>query len=131
MLSNTQYIHTLFPSLIHTYTHTHTHTQLFSSLQFPSLCLQFYTLINYICESFPDKLPSLPDQLFLTCMHLLETGLHHYGVEVRILCLESIEGVASCGARLEALQSSQTLSDILEHFLKVYIHTCIHTYSRT
>ena len=59
-------------------------------------------------------------------MHLLETGLHHYGVEVRILCLESIEGVASCGARLEALQSSQTLSDILEHFLKVYIHTYIH-----
>ena len=56
-------------------------------------------------------------------MHLLETGLHHYGVEVRILCLESI---ASCGARLEALQSSQTLSDILEHFLKVYIHTYIH-----
>ena len=98
-------------------------TLLFSSLQFPSLCLQFYTLINYICESFPDKLPSLPDQLFLTCMHLLETGLHHYGVEVRILCLESIEGVASCGARLE---SSQTLSDILEHFLKVYIHTYIH-----
>ena len=58
---------------------------------------------DYICESFPDKL-----QLFLTCMHLLETGLHHYGVEVRILCLESIEGVASCGARLESLQSSQT-----------------------
>ena len=57
-------------------------------------------------------------------MHLLETGLHHYGVEVRILCLESIDGVASCGARLEELQSSQTLSDILEHFLKVY-------YSRT
>ena len=56
-------------------------------------------------------------------MHLLETGLHHYGVEVRILCLESIEGVASCGARLEALQSSQTLSDILEHFLKVYSRT--------
>ena len=38
---------------------------------------------------------------------------------MRVLCLESIEGVASCQMRVEALKSSQTLTNILEHFLKV------------
>ena len=89
------------------------------SLQFPSLCRQFYTLINYVCESFPDRLPSLPDHLFLAFMRLVESGLNDYGTEVRVLCLESIEGVATCRVRMEALQSSQALTHILEHFLKV------------
>ena len=94
-----------------------------SSLSVISSTLSSTTSVRASLTSCP---PRVPDQLFLTCMHLLETGLHHYGVEVRILCLESIEGVASCEARLEELQSSQTLSDILEHFLKVYIHTYIY-----
>jgi hypothetical protein len=88
-------------------------------LKFPTLCRQFYTLINYICATFPEKLPTLPDDLFLACMQLLEAGLQEYGVEVRILCLESIEGVAACRAGVESLQSSQALTHIVEHFLKV------------
>ena len=52
-------------------------------------------------------------------MDLLETGLHNYGPEVRILCLEGIEGVASCHARAGPPHSSQTLTDVLQHFLKV------------
>ena len=123
---------------IHTYTPIHVHTSPLSpplSLplllpplpQFPSLCRQFYTLVNYICESFPERLPSLPDQLFLSCMHLLESGLHDYGVEVTILCLESIEGVAVCRRKDEALQSSPALTHILEHFLKVHVHNVLYT----
>ena len=108
--------------------------------QFPNLCRQFYTLVNYICESFPERLATLPEQLFLACMQLLERGVADYGVEVCTLSLESIEGVASSQARaesqslggvassqesLQSLQSSQTLTQILEHFLKVLVCVCV------
>ena len=59
-------------------------------------------------------------------MHLLESGLHDYGVEVTILCLESIEGVAVCRRKDEALQSSPALTHILEHFLKVHVNLYTH-----
>ncbi|CAI8005530.1 Exportin-4 [Geodia barretti] len=75
--------------------------------------LKFYILVNYVCESCPEKLPTIPHQLFLTFMDLLETGLHNYGPEVRILCLEGIEGVASCHARAGPPHSSQTLTDVI------------------
>jgi hypothetical protein len=89
-------------------------------LKFPSLCRQFYILVNYVCESCRERFPTpIPHQLFLTFMDLLETGLHNYGPEVRILCLEGIEGVASCHARAGPPHSSQTLTDVLQHFLKV------------
>ena len=90
--------------------------------QFPTLCRQFYILVNYICESCPEKLPTLPHQLFLTLMNQLESGLHNYGPEVRVLCLESIEGVASCHARAEPpTTQAQTLTEVLQHFLKVCV----------
>ena len=62
-------------------------------------------------------------------MHLLESGLHDYGVEVTILCLESIEGVAVCRRKDEALQSSPALTHILEHFLKVHVHVHVHVHN--
>ena len=55
-----------------------------------------------MCESFPEKLATLPEQLFLACMQLLERGVADYGVEVCTLSLESIEGVASSQARAES-----------------------------
>ena len=90
-----------------------------------------------MCESFPERLATLPEQLFLACMQLLERGVADYGVEVCTLSLESIEGVASSQARAESqslggvassqesLQSSQTLTQILEHFLKVLVCVCV------
>ena len=43
--------------------------------QFPTLCQQFYHLLHYVCEIFPDHLVSLPDHLFLAVARLLEKGL--------------------------------------------------------
>ena len=83
------HIHVYIYMLLYTHTHTHIYLYTLPPLllpQFPSLCQQFYTLVNYICESFPERLPSLPDKLFLSRMHLLESGLHDYGVEVTTLC---------------------------------------------
>lgn len=49
-----------------------------SSVQFPSLCNQYYKLITFICEIFPEKIPQLPEDLFKSLMFSLELGMTSY-----------------------------------------------------
>lgn len=55
--------------------------------QFPSLCNQYYKLITFICEIFPEKIPQLPEELFKSLMYSLELGMTSYpfGVHAKIL----------------------------------------------
>lgn len=46
--------------------------------QFPSLCNQYYKLITFICEIFPEKIPQLPEELFKSLMFSLELGMTSY-----------------------------------------------------
>lgn len=48
------------------------------SSQFPSLCNQYYKLITFICEIFPEKIPQLPEDLFKSLMFSLELGMTSY-----------------------------------------------------
>lgn len=50
----------------------------FSLSQFPSLCNQYYKLITFICEIFPEKIPLLPEELFKSLMFSLELGMTSY-----------------------------------------------------
>ncbi|TNN44340.1 Exportin-4 [Liparis tanakae] len=47
-------------------------------LKFPSLCNQYYKLITFICEIFPEKIPQLPEDLFKSLMFSLELGMTSY-----------------------------------------------------
>ncbi|XP_027020419.1 exportin-4 isoform X3 [Tachysurus fulvidraco] len=47
-------------------------------LKFPSLCNQYYKLITFICEIFPEKIPQLPEELFKSLMFSLELGMTSY-----------------------------------------------------
>lgn len=46
--------------------------------QFPTLCNQYYKLITFICEIFPEKIPQLPEDLFKSLMYSLELGMTSY-----------------------------------------------------
>lgn len=48
------------------------------AVQFPSLCNQYYKLITFICEIFPEKIPQLPEDLFKSLMFSLELGMTSY-----------------------------------------------------
>lgn len=48
------------------------------AFQFPSLCNQYYKLITFICEIFPEKIPQLPEDLFKSLMFSLELGMTSY-----------------------------------------------------
>lgn len=49
--------------------------------QFPTLCNQYYKLITFICEIFPEKIPQLPEDLFKSLMYSLELGMTSYPLD--------------------------------------------------
>lgn len=47
-------------------------------LHFPALCEQFFKLVVFMCEIYPEKLVSLPPALFTMLVQSLEFGIDQY-----------------------------------------------------
>ncbi|KAM4682626.1 exportin-4 isoform 4-T4 [Amazona ochrocephala] len=86
-------------------------------LKFPSLCNQYYKLITFICEIFPEKIPQLPEDLFKSLMYSLELGMSSMSSEVCQLCLEAVTPLAEQCAK--AQETDTTLFLATRHFLKM------------
>ncbi|KAK1169631.1 exportin-4 [Acipenser oxyrinchus oxyrinchus] len=86
-------------------------------LKFPSLCNQYYKLITFICEIFPEKIPQLPDDLFKSLMFSLELGMTSMSSEVSQLCLEALTPLAEQCAKAQETESP--LFAATRHFLKL------------
>lgn len=85
--------------------------------QFPSLCNQYYKLITFICEIFPEKIPQLPEELFKSLMYSLELGMTSMSSEVSQLCLEALSPLAEQCAKTQ--EKDTPLFIATRHFLKV------------
>uniref|UniRef100_G1Q2X2 Exportin-4 n=1 Tax=Myotis lucifugus TaxID=59463 RepID=G1Q2X2_MYOLU len=86
-------------------------------LKFPTLCNQYYKLITFICEIFPEKIPQLPEDLFKSLMCSLELGMTSMSSEVCQLCLESPTPLAEQCAKAQDTDSPLLLAT--RHFLKL------------
>ncbi|XP_072332936.1 exportin-4 isoform X2 [Scyliorhinus torazame] len=86
-------------------------------LKFPSLCNQYYKLITFICEIFPEKIPQLPEELFKSLMYSLELGMTSMTSEVSQLCLEALTPLAETCAKAQEAESA--LFAATRHFLKL------------
>ncbi|XP_059820197.1 exportin-4 [Hypanus sabinus] len=86
-------------------------------LKFPSLCNQYYKLITFICEIFPEKIPQLPEELFKSLMYSLELGMTSMTSEVSQLCLEALTPLAEQCAKAQETESP--LFTATRHFLKL------------
>nr|CAD7456122.1 unnamed protein product [Timema tahoe] len=60
-------------------------------LTFPSLCLQYFKMITFACEIYPDKVCKLPLNLLKSLLMSLELGLTSFGQDVIILCCDFIQ----------------------------------------
>jgi hypothetical protein len=61
-------------------------------LKFPSLCLQYFKFITFLCEIFPEKVISLEAGLQENLVNSLQLGLTTLGVDaVFILCCDFIQ----------------------------------------
>ncbi|KAJ8785682.1 hypothetical protein J1605_007279 [Eschrichtius robustus] len=86
-------------------------------LKFPTLCNQYYKLITFICEIFPEKIPQLPEDLFKSLMYSLELGMTSMSPEVCQLCLEALTPLAEQCAKAQETDSPLFLAT--RHFLKL------------
>lgn len=86
-------------------------------LKFPSLCNQYYKLITFICEIFPEKIPLLPEELFKSLMFSLELGMTSMSSEVSQLCLEALSPLAEQCAKTQ--EKDTPLFNATRHFLKL------------
>ncbi|KAG5833463.1 hypothetical protein ANANG_G00276210 [Anguilla anguilla] len=86
-------------------------------LKFPSLCNQYYKLITFICEIFPEKIPQLPEELFKSLMFSLELGMTSMSSEVSQLCLEALTPLAEQCAKTQEKDTPLFLAT--RHFLKL------------
>ncbi|XP_061548860.1 exportin-4 isoform X1 [Phycodurus eques] len=86
-------------------------------LKFPSLCNQYYKLITFICEIFPEKIPQLPEDLFKSLMFSLELGMTSMGSEISQLCLEALSPLAEQCAKNQ--EKDTPLFIATRHFLKL------------
>ncbi|XP_063069807.1 exportin-4 [Engraulis encrasicolus] len=86
-------------------------------LKFPSLCNQYYKLITFICEIFPEKIPQLPEDLFKSLMISLELGMTSMSSEISQLCLEALSPLAEQCAKTQ--ETDTPLFIATRHFLKL------------
>uniref|UniRef100_A0A671UI68 Exportin-4 n=1 Tax=Sparus aurata TaxID=8175 RepID=A0A671UI68_SPAAU len=86
-------------------------------LKFPSLCNQYYKLITFICEIFPEKIPQLPEDLFKSLMFSLELGMTSMSSEISQLCLEALSPLAEQCAKSQ--EKDTPLFIATRHFLKL------------
>lgn len=86
-------------------------------LKFPTLCNQYYKLITFICEIFPEKIPQLPEDLFKSLMYSLELGMTSMSSEVCQLCLEALTPLAEQCAKAQETDAPLFLAT--RHFLKL------------
>ncbi|XP_012251237.1 exportin-4-like [Athalia rosae] len=60
-------------------------------LKFPSLCLQYFKMIAFVCEIYPGKVCTLPTELLRQLLVSVEVGLFSFGHEITVLCCDIIQ----------------------------------------
>ncbi|XP_078617915.1 exportin-4-like [Branchiostoma floridae x Branchiostoma japonicum] len=89
-------------------------------LKFPSLCLQYFKLVSFLCEVYPERVPQLPQQLFSNIMASLQLGLSSdYGEDVQKLCLDTLECLAIHCVKSESTTGQAYIA--LQHFVQVVL----------
>ncbi|XP_038078024.1 exportin-4-like isoform X2 [Patiria miniata] len=86
-------------------------------LKFPILCSEYFKLITFICELFPDKICLLAESLFTNFMASLEVGLSEYGADVTKMCLDGLATLA--GHCVENQMREGALFQAMRHFTEV------------
>ncbi|XP_011647101.1 exportin-4-like isoform X1 [Pogonomyrmex barbatus] len=63
-------------------------------LKFPSLCLQYFKMIAFVCDLCPDHICDLSPKLLQQLLASVELGLYSFGNEVAALCCDTIQVLA-------------------------------------
>jgi hypothetical protein len=86
-------------------------------LKFPSLCMQYFKMITFVCEIYPDKVCQLPVDLLKNLLNSIELGLTTFGQDVIVLCTDFIQ-VLGAHVYCSSLQNT-AVYEALRPLLKV------------
>ncbi|KAL0106779.1 hypothetical protein PUN28_015377 [Cardiocondyla obscurior] len=86
-------------------------------LKFPSLCLQYFKMITFVCDLCPEKVFNLSAKLLQQLLASVELGLYSFGNEVASLCCDTIQ-VLTKHIHKEVTQG-QPRRDIMAPFLNL------------
>jgi hypothetical protein len=92
-------------------------------LQFPTLCVKFFSLVGFMMETHADKISYLPFELLDALLKSLLFGVTHHEVSVAKRCFEGIRGLAKEHLKSGALQSHLSQHpDIWDRCLTQILH---------
>ena len=63
-------------------------------LQYPTLCQQFFELVGFMMDTYPDKVCALPFELFQSLLESLLFGMSHHSLSVANCSLHGIASIA-------------------------------------
>ncbi|KAK9498372.1 hypothetical protein O3M35_003018 [Rhynocoris fuscipes] len=64
-------------------------------LKFPTLCLQYYKMITFVCELYPEKIVTQNEDLIKSILNSVQLGLQSFGQDVNSLCCDFIQALGS------------------------------------
>jgi len=89
-------------------------------LKFPSLCLQYFKFITFLCEIFPEKVTGLPSALQQSLVTSLHLGLTSLGVDpVFSLCCDFIQVLGCYMVRNQVRDTP--IYEQMRSFLKLFL----------
>lgn len=88
-------------------------------LKYPALCIQYYKMITFVNEIYPQKVTQLPEDLFQKLIASVELGLTHFGSDVLMSCLDFIQILATHIQQNEPQTS--TVYQIVMRMLKILL----------
>lgn len=87
-------------------------------LKFPTLCLQYFKTITFVCEIYPEKVCAINDQLRRNLIASLELGLTSIGVDaVYLLCCDFVQVL--CGYLVRFKKQTGPIYEAMRPFLKL------------
>ncbi|XP_012525953.1 exportin-4 isoform X2 [Monomorium pharaonis] len=87
-------------------------------LKFPSLCLQYFKMVTFVCDLCPEKICGLSVKLLQQLLASVELGLYSFGNEVASLCCDTIQALTK-HIWDETAQRRQPRNDIMAPFLNL------------
>nr|XP_026694918.1 exportin-4-like [Ciona intestinalis] len=92
-------------------------------LLYPELCSQYFKLITFLCEIYPEKIEKLSDEMLQSFVYSLQIGLKSYGCDNCKLCLEAIESLSTHCYKTKDAPSS--LHNVVSSFTKLVFDSLI------
>ena len=94
-------------------------------LRFPSLCADYFKMVTFICEVYPEKICDLPENLFKNLLGSLEAGLSAFGSDITQYILDFLQTI--CTHMFNASLQQQRVYQAIQPFLKIILDLLLST----